>query len=96
MYTFLWHFVQAVKKAEQEALTQSTLELRQQADFLNTGDTDDLRLTNLNTTAVDDWQQLDPAGNKKKVKVSWLLSSLIVIYFVSTGEYQYWWIDVAI
>lgn len=52
-------------------MTQSMLELRQQADYLNTGDNDDLRLTGLDTTAVDNWQELtDPkAADKKKKKV---------------------------
>ena len=63
---------QALKKQDEADMTQSMLELRQQADYLNTGDNDDLRLTNLNTTAVDDWQTLtaDPAGKDKKKKVN--------------------------
>ena len=63
---------QVLKKQDEADMTQSMLELRQQADYLNTGDNDDLRLTNLNTTAVDDWQTLtaDPAGKDKKKKVN--------------------------
>ena len=51
-------------------MSRSMLELRQQSEFLETGDDVNRLMMNLDTTAVDDWQDVSGAKNgKKKVRM---------------------------
>lgn len=61
-------FLKEMKKEDEAAMTQSMMELRQQAEFLNTGNDGNRLMMDLETTAVDDWGAAMGDDGKKKVR----------------------------
>ena len=58
-------YVQEQKAEDQRQLTASTLELRQQAEYLSSGNDQNRLMTQLGTTAVDDWGAVNGSSKKK-------------------------------
>lgn len=61
--------LQEMKKQDEQAMTQSTLELRQQAEYLSTGDDANRLMMGMESTAVD-MTQMKNGKKPKKVKTA--------------------------